>query len=123
MSCWSLLFGPLGVSTWGDLMDKVNIIDGIKIAKNGGKVLIDFSVPYWARDSKRYYPTEKIVYDKKSEIIAKGYRRSYGYKTDLPYYFIPVFVKFNNWKKCNYMDGYVDRYGRPCKSDDPGAYP
>lgn len=101
---------------------KLRMTEGWKITKQGGKLLVDISIPTWGKTLRRYYQTEKIVYYKKSDIIAMGYRPAEGLKSDLAYYNMPVYVRFNNWKVCDYVNGFTDQYGRPC-AEDAGAYP
>lgn len=100
----------------------MKILDGWKITKKGGKLLIDMTVPPWSKASQRYHTDEKIVYDDTADILAKGYRPCDGYKTELAYYGMPIYIKFNYWHKCDYINGFTDEYGRPCL-EGPGAYP
>ncbi len=104
-------------------MAKLKLMEGWKITKKGGKLLVDISIPPWSRSNHRFFQTEKIVYTPTSEIIMEGYRPCDGLKTELAYYGMPVFVRFNGWKKCDYINGFTDKYGRPCEESAPGAMP
>lgn len=91
----------------------VNFIKGYQISKKGGKLLVDFETNIILRKENKFRPTEKIVYDPASEIIAQGYKPCYGYKSDMAYNFIPVYIRFKGFKKCEgYEFGFVDAMGR-----------
>lgn len=100
------------------------ILKGYQIAKKGGKLLVDFETNMWLRPVHRYHPREKIVYDSLEEIIRKGYKPCYGYKSDLAYAFVPVYIKMTGFQKCEYRQGWVNLYtGQPCGMKDAGAVP
>lgn len=90
----------------------VNFIKGYQISKKGGKLLVDFDTNIVLRRENKYRPTEKIVYDPAADIIAQGYKPCYGYKSDMAYNFIPVYIRFSGFKKCTgYEFGFVDGMG------------
>lgn len=101
----------------------MKVKEGWEITRKGGKLLVDISVSPWDRASRRYHRTEKIVYDDTADIITAGYRMCEGLKTDLAYYKMPIYVKFNGWVKCDYKQGFTDKLGVPVGKDTEGAYP
>jgi len=102
---------------------KLSLMDGRRIAKDGGRILIDISIPAWGRKSHRCYITEKTVYDMtRSDVTRLGYMPCEGLKTSLSFYGIPIFARFNGWKKCDYKNGFTDQFGRPCPESEE-AYP
>ena len=102
---------------------KITLAEGQRIRKSGGKLLVDVSVPPWSNGSRRFYTTERISYDPVSEIIGYGYRSCDGYKQELPFYGLPVYMKFNGWRKCDYTRGFTDQFGRPCPEDNEYSIP
>lgn len=97
--------------------------DGWKITRNGGKLLIDVYLSSYRQTDKKYRTTEEIVYDDTAKIISKGYRECIGFKNEIAYYKMPVYIKFHNFKKCDYRNGFTDDLGRVIPEDTPGAYP
>lgn len=102
---------------------KIGLLEGFKIAKKGGKLLVDISIAPWTNSAHNYDQKERIVYDDLEDIIGKGYVLSEGLKTSLAYYNLPVYVKLHNGTVCDYEHGWTDRYGIPVPEGTPGAYP
>lgn len=86
-------------------------------------MLIDISRAPWQSKERIYYQTEKVSYAPMEEIISMGYRECIGLKTSLAYYHMPIYVKFNYFKKCDYKHGYTDKLGNPVPEGTEGAYP
>lgn len=97
----------------------MKLLDGWKITRKGGKLLIDFTLKSYGTGPLKHIKKEEITYKSTSEIIQLGYRECIGYKTDLAYYKMPIYVKFHNFKKYDYKNGFTDEWGRPV---DPETY-
>ena len=96
--------------------EKLGLIEGWKLAKDGYKLCIDFTLKsFGAGDDMQYIRTARLTKDSTGSIISKGYRQADGLITSLAYYRMPVYVKFNNFKKCDFRNGYVDEIGRLVK--------
>lgn len=97
----------------------MRFLEGQKIVNNGGKLLIDIYLKPYDIGSMRYRKTEDVTYKKISEIISLGYRECIGFKNELAYWRMPIYIKFHNFKKCeNYREGWTDEYGTPVDPDN-----
>ena len=91
---------------------KLKIIEGWMLASKGKKLLVDITQKPWG-DDMRYRCEEKLTDLSTAEIIFAGYREADGWKDGLAFYRMPIYVRFHNFKKCDYRRGYVDRWGEP----------
>lgn len=110
----------------GNIRVKLGTIEGWRMSfEDDYKLLVDFTLRPWGSDSDLKHDTrEQLTTRPLNEIIRMGYRESEGYKSKLAFYRIPVYVKFNNFKKCEgYQNGWVDRMGVPCPPGTPNAHP
>ena len=109
----------------GNIRVKLGTIEGWRLSFQDYKLLVDFTLRPWGSDSDLKHNTrEQLTTRPLNEIIQMGYRESEGYKSKLAFYRIPVYVKFNNFRKCEgYQNGWVDRMGIPCPEGTPGAHP
>ena len=95
------------------------MIEGWKLARDGYKLVIDFTLKSFASgDDMQYIRTARLTKDSVGLIISRGYRQADGLITSLAYYRMPVYVKFNNFRKCDYTKGYVDDLGRIVKDPE-----
>ena len=104
---------------------KLGTIEGWRLSFQDYKLLVDFTLRPWGSDSDLKHSTrEQLTTRPLNEMILMGYRESEGYKSSLAFYRIPVYVKFNNFRKCEgYQNGWVDRMGIPCPAGTPNAHP
>lgn len=107
---------------------KLKLIEGWKLAGQGKKLLVDLTLDgytyingqvhgYGPRAGEKVYKCEEKLTDMpESKIIAMGYRICEGWKDGLAYYRMPIYIRFHNFKKCDYRSGYVDGWGEPTDS-------
>lgn len=93
----------------------MKIIEGWKAASNGQKLLVDLTLRPWG-DQLMYRCNEQLTDKPVSEIISMGYRECEGWKDGLAFYRMPIYVKFHNFKKCDYKKGFIDKWGEPTDS-------
>lgn len=92
----------------------MKFLEGMKTTKKGGKLLIDvYLKPFGDPHEMKYRSEERITYESTSEIICKGYRECVGFKTELAYYRMPIYMKLHNFKKFDYEHAWTDDYGNP----------
>lgn len=97
-------------------------IEGWKTTLKGGKLLVDFTLKsYGHGPDMPFTRMEKIVTIPKSEIRSMGYRRCEGLKSHLAFYGMPVYVRFHNFRKCDFRFGHLDMWGEP--TNDPNGWP
>jgi hypothetical protein len=102
---------------------KLGLIEGWKLAGEGYKLMVDFTLKSFAAgDDMKFIPLYRLTKDPVATLISKGYRESEGLVTKLAYYRMPVYVKFNNFKKCDFRKGFVDELGRIVKNPEDGQY-
>ena len=101
---------------------KLKTIEGWRTTHKGGKLLVDFTLKsYGHGNDMPYIRREEIVTIPTSEIISKGYRLCEGLKSELAFYRMPVYVRFHNFRKCDYRFGHLDEWGEP--TDDTNGWP
>ena len=93
----------------------------MKVARDGGKIQVDVVLKGYSDGNPRTRTVESIVYCGKSDLVFRGYRPVDGYRTKLAYWRIPIYIKYHNFKKCDYVNGFVDDFGRP--TDAEHGYP
>ena len=103
---------------------KLKIIEGWRLASKGKKLLVDIHLDYYYSEGKVcgfgpragekvYQCDERLTDLSTSEIIANGYRECDGWKSSLAFYRMPIYIRFHNFKKCDYRSGYVNQWGDP----------
>lgn len=90
----------------------MEIIEGWRAAHKGKKLLIDLTLRPWG-EGLTYTCKEQLTDLPSSEIISLGYRECEGWKDGLAFYRMKTYVRFHNFKKCDYRRGYIDRWGEP----------
>lgn len=95
---------------------KLSLIEGFRAASQGKKLLIDANLSTQVNRS-RYFRHEELTDLPTEEIIYRGYRECIGAKSGLAFYRIPIYIKFGNFTKCDYKNGYIDDYGRPTTAE------
>lgn len=96
----------------------MGLIEGFRAGSKGKKLLIDINLTAATPTSKlRYFRREELTDLPTEDIIFKGYRECIGAKSGLAFYRIPVYIRFGNFKKCDYKNGYIDDYGRPTTAE------
>jgi hypothetical protein len=96
----------------------VKFFEAIKVTRKKGKCVVDLTLKSYDIGTPTFDVKEQIVYVEKADLIRNGYRKCEGYKTELAYWKIPVYMKLHNFRKCDYARGYCDEFGRPCKEGE-----
>ena len=104
---------------------KLKLIEGWMATHKGTKLLVDITLDsytfingqvygYGPRAGEKVYKCEEKLTDMPtSAIISQGYRQCEGWKDGLAFYRMPIYIRFHNFRKCDYRRGYVDRWGEP----------